>query len=160
SPTFKWPIPPPSDQDISIKEILERYTNADLLKHVLMAKSEEDKRQTAQYVLKTEQAKIHLRQLDLQLVRIQQQSTYPYLAPIQQQVLARITSPEDYPHSAHPLCRPYLHQPTTPVSPTEKTSRKRQRSPFLDDVSHRIVMEALKAKLHRPQENKRQRTLP
>lgn len=43
SPTFKWPIPPPSDQDISIKEILERYTNADLLKHVLMAKSEEDK---------------------------------------------------------------------------------------------------------------------
>jgi hypothetical protein len=43
SPTFKWPIPPSSDQDISIKEILERYTNADLLKHVLMAKSEEDK---------------------------------------------------------------------------------------------------------------------
>lgn len=119
-----------------------------------------DKRQTAQYVLKTEQAKVHLRQLDLQLVRIQQQSTYPYLAPIQQQVLARITSPEDYPHSAHPLCRPYLHQPTTPVSPTEKTSKKRQRSPFSDDVSHRIVMEALKAKLHRPQENKRQRTLP
>ncbi|KAG1222979.1 hypothetical protein G6F68_020479 [Rhizopus microsporus] len=74
-----------------------------------MAKSEEDKRQTAKAILKTEQARIHLRRLDLQLAKEQKPRHAPYhvphLAPVR---------PDDssYPHSAHPLCRPYLATPS------------------------------------------------
>jgi hypothetical protein len=42
SPIFQWSIA--SEQEISIKELLEKYTDDhELLKYVLMAKSEEDK---------------------------------------------------------------------------------------------------------------------
>ncbi|CAO3656507.1 unnamed protein product [Mucor hiemalis] len=143
---FEWPVPP-HDNDISVREIIEKYypNDQELLKHVLMAKAEEDRKQTAQDVLKTERARIHLRQLDLEIIKEQSRAnhhpihalppppppppTYGYysLAPIQQQVLARITgssehpqhnnhntqkdyqaptSPVVYPHSAHPLCPP------------------------------------------------------
>ncbi|EIE85883.1 hypothetical protein G6F46_013505 [Rhizopus delemar] len=149
SPTFQWSIA--SEQEISIKELLEKYTDDhELLKYVLMAKSEEDKRQTAKAILKTEQARIHLRRLDLQLAKEQKPRRAPYhvphLAPVR---------PDDssYPHSAHPLCRPYL---ATPVSPTDNKKRN-----SLDDQHHK-VMSALKAKLQRGPlaYEKRQRTLP
>jgi hypothetical protein len=42
---FQWPVPPVtsnSNTDISVREILERCPD-DVLKHVLMAKAEEDK---------------------------------------------------------------------------------------------------------------------
>ncbi|CAO3696923.1 unnamed protein product [Rhizopus stolonifer] len=56
--------------ELSIHEILLKYANnPPLLHHVLKAKSEEDRKETAQLVLKTEQAKLHLRQLDLQWIR-------------------------------------------------------------------------------------------
>ena len=136
-------------------------------------------KQTAQDVLKTEQARIHLRQIELELMREQSriatpplQQGYYSLAPVQQQVLARITGSTDnqyhppaspvaaYPHSAHPLCPPenrlnpprqyHLH-PTTPISPhDENRKRKQQHSqPEEDKLSHNKVMEALKAKIQR-----------
>lgn len=131
------------------------------------------KKQAAQIVLRTEEVRIHLRQLDLQLAREQthQGSSYslPYLIPVQQQAFARITLPEDhdryYPHSAHPLSHPYF-QPTTPISPTEK---KRSRASFSENedklASHNKVMKALKTKVqHTPsslsESDKQQRTLP
>ncbi|KAG0756540.1 hypothetical protein G6F16_011255 [Rhizopus arrhizus] len=172
SPTFQWTTPP--QQEISIKEILNKYeSNPELLKHVLMAKSEEDKKQTAQIVLRTEEVRIHLRQLDLQLAREQthQRSSYspPYLIPVQQQAFARIALPEDhdhyYPHSAHPLSHPYF-QPTTPISPTEK---KRSRASFSENedklVPHNKIMKTLKTRVqHTPsslsESDKQQRTLP
>ncbi|KAI9025944.1 hypothetical protein CLU79DRAFT_70761 [Phycomyces nitens] len=155
SSAFPWPAPsPPSTKhsshspsnEVTIKEILDRYKdNPELLKHVLIAKAEEDKRQAAEDTLKTEQARIHLRQMDIDFIREQTklgrsmsekthypshpqkyQVSYYGLAPVQQQVLARITgsdttyqsysppsisepyphspSPPVYPHSAHPLC--------------------------------------------------------
>ncbi|GAA5799886.1 hypothetical protein HPULCUR_005307 [Helicostylum pulchrum] len=153
---FQWPIPNKSpitknnnnNNEISVREIIEKYypNDKELLKHALMAKAEEDKKQTAQDTLKTEQARIHLRHLDLELMREQTKVTvqpqYYSLAPVQQQVLARITghpnhispsnnnnnnqqppaSPGVYPHSAHPLCLPdnrlnpprqYLQLPTS-----------------------------------------------
>ncbi|CAO3692318.1 unnamed protein product [Rhizopus stolonifer] len=128
--------------EISIKELLEKYTNDHaLLKHVLMAKSEEDKRQTAKAVLKTEHARIHLRRLDMQIAK----ERHGYKAP-----LARIRSPEEpHPHSAHPLCRPHL-QLSTPISPTDK-------NPFKD---HYKVMTTLKQKIRGTHYEKRHRTLP
>ncbi|KAI8880507.1 hypothetical protein K501DRAFT_335324 [Backusella circina FSU 941] len=145
SSAFQWPIPPSSPNnsstEISVKQILDKYSHdPEILKHALMAKSEEDKKQTAHDTLKTEQARIQLKYLDLELAkeqaktaRQQQPVGVPYygLAPIQQQVLARIHgtdhpqtiySPTNipsehhtaypaspvvaYPHSAHPLCPP------------------------------------------------------
>ncbi|KAI8997197.1 hypothetical protein BDB01DRAFT_770223 [Pilobolus umbonatus] len=141
---FEWPVPnSPNNKmisnDISLREILDKFSHdQELLKHALMAKVEEDKKQTAKDTLKTEHARIHLKQLDMELMREQSKiaryhHSTPYapsfysLAPIQQQVIARITgseqnhphpqlppphhhqppiSPIVYPHSAHPLCPP------------------------------------------------------
>lgn len=103
---------------------------------------------------------------------------YYSLAPVQQQVLARITenqppsSPVVYPHSAHPLCvpdnrlnpprqysqhlqLPTSQQPTTPISPNHdyEVLRKRPRGSVSiteeDKLTHNKVMEALKAKIQR-----------
>ncbi|KAI9497575.1 hypothetical protein BDB00DRAFT_868172 [Zychaea mexicana] len=203
--------------DISLRHLLDRYRDEhDLLQHVLKAKLEEDKKIAAQDTLKIEQARIHLRELDLELMREHGKATIRYydkqhttpeyitpapppthlppplgmgnsvtthatttntptpagphttlppisssqyngLAPVQQQVLARITSSssfghtEAYPHSAHPLCPPSdphayrrnnrlypSQQPATPISPggalngDDKTVRKRSRNSVND----------------------------
>ncbi|CAO3597745.1 unnamed protein product [Absidia cylindrospora] len=83
---FQWPAPlsPRFEQDdhrndttatntdIPLKDILEKYKDdADILQHILMAKAEEDKKQAARDMLKTEQARIHLKQLDLEYLREQ-----------------------------------------------------------------------------------------
>ncbi|KAG2190781.1 hypothetical protein INT46_001821 [Mucor plumbeus] len=131
STAFQWPVPTTTCTDISVKEIIEKYqsNNNDLLKHALMAKSEEDKKLTAQVVLKTEQARLYLRQMDIELIKKQsilvakqpslypvyspphqqqqqqqQQQTYAYysLAPVQQQVLARITGSSSATEHHHP----------------------------------------------------------
>ncbi|KAF7728915.1 hypothetical protein EC973_005310 [Apophysomyces ossiformis] len=138
---------PESPTDISVKEILDRYQNdPDIMKQVLAAKAAEDKKRTARDGLLIELARIQQRRIDLELAREQIKSTYRTpaplhaplsssvnlsssigyhgLAPLQQQVIARITgsaetnqipaktqnsarpppSPYYYPHSAHPLC--------------------------------------------------------
>ncbi|KAL1925989.1 hypothetical protein VTP01DRAFT_7185 [Rhizomucor pusillus] len=218
---FQWPVPTSpatkeDEPDITVKQILERYRDdPDLLRHILMAKAEEDKRRTAEDTLKVEQARIQLRELDLQVIREHSRATTRYydklalappmtgvpysatghpsdtpyygLAPVQQQVLARITGDNEqqrppspvvpYPHSAHPLCPPsssrnhLLHpppqqqqqqQPATPISPSEEHSRKRNRASVSnnghDNLSHDMVMEALKAKIQRSSDGKRVRT--
>jgi hypothetical protein len=47
SSAFQWPIPsssPNSPTEISVKQILDKYSHdPEILKHALMAKSEEDK---------------------------------------------------------------------------------------------------------------------
>lgn len=45
STAFQWPVPTTTCADISVREIIEKYhpNNNDLLKHALIAKSEEDK---------------------------------------------------------------------------------------------------------------------
>ncbi|KAI8333731.1 hypothetical protein BC941DRAFT_434317 [Chlamydoabsidia padenii] len=224
---FQWPAPlsprllsdgqdtTAINTDTPLKEILEKYQDdADILRHILLAKAEEDKRLAARDMLKTEQARIYLKQLDLEYIREQNRlyqippppatslplpppppppqsatssivaaagtPTVYGLAPVQQQVLARLTgthsdhqqqpsSPVAYPHSAHPLCpdvrttsryqrhRP-TNQPSTPISP--ETRQKRTQPD--DKLSHNKVMEALKAKIQRgsPHTEKRQRHLP
>ncbi|KAG0166552.1 hypothetical protein DFQ28_007135 [Apophysomyces sp. BC1034] len=167
---FTWPIPspPPNKQEISVKEILETYKDdPDLLKHVLLAKAEEDKKQAAGDTLKAEQARIYLKQMDLELMREQAKARYQQdkpsyaghygLAPVQQQVLARITgsdpyhhhhhgpssayveaypaphhhrpppSPVAYPHSAHPLCPPEQQQP--PYRPATRAQHHHRLQP-------------------------------
>ncbi|KAF1798085.1 hypothetical protein FB192DRAFT_1289339 [Mucor lusitanicus] len=140
---FQWPpaaaaAPSPSSSDISVKDIIDKYhlNDKELLKHALIAKSEEDKKLTAQDVLKTEQARLHLRQMDIELIREQsklaarqpplypvyvsprhqqQQQPYAYygLAPVQQQVLARITAPHTSIPHAQQQQQPYYQQPSS-----------------------------------------------
>ncbi|KAI9256816.1 hypothetical protein EDC94DRAFT_522837 [Helicostylum pulchrum] len=136
STAFHWPIPESPSRlkpikpqnknmnELSIKEILERYNeDPELMKYILTAKSEEDKKKAAKDTLKVEEARIQLRQMDLDFAREQtkasaryerhslhpahhyapspqhpQQSYGPYygLAPVQQQVLARFNYPPQY----------------------------------------------------------------
>ncbi|KAI9254885.1 hypothetical protein BY458DRAFT_558696 [Sporodiniella umbellata] len=100
--------------EITIKELLEKYTHDQaLLRHVLMAKSEEDKRQTAKAILKTEQARIHLRRLELEIIK-ERQSVKSNACKF------RVRSPESpYPHSAHPLSRSRLPSPIEKLASTE-----------------------------------------
>ncbi|KAG0168399.1 hypothetical protein DFQ28_008436 [Apophysomyces sp. BC1034] len=151
-----------SPTDISVREILDKYhADPDIMKQVLAAKAAEDKKRTAKDVLLIEYARIQQRQMDLELLREQTKPLYRArplppqappgaaatassslvsigyhsLAPLQQQVIARITcpgetsqtphkalsnsrpppSPYHYPHSAHPLC------PTTTTTTTTTT---------------------------------------
>ncbi|KAI8388210.1 uncharacterized protein BYT42DRAFT_226432 [Radiomyces spectabilis] len=139
SSTFQWPLPSsptrssPSSS-MTVKEILDRYSeDPDILKHILMAKVEEDKKQTAKDVLKTEHARIHLKQLDMEILRWTQSGYPPQQQPYPSRVMPTngagdpslmpkinappppiVTqhthhappSPVVYPHSAHPLCPP------------------------------------------------------
>ncbi|KAI9480555.1 MAG: hypothetical protein EXX96DRAFT_617541 [Benjaminiella poitrasii] len=91
---FQWPIPPPSPShlkpinnttstnsfvstspnmnEITVREILDRYSSdSELLKYILTAKSEEDKKKAARDTLKAEEARIQIRQMDLDLAREQ-----------------------------------------------------------------------------------------
>ncbi|KAI8884249.1 hypothetical protein K501DRAFT_248246 [Backusella circina FSU 941] len=126
---------PSSLKDITVKEILVKYDNdPELLKYILSAKAEEDKRSSAKDVLKTQEVRIQLKQIDIDIAREQAKAHACYeqppfqaqgvpfskLAPVQEQVLARFSYPHQstpknhhplppspatlYPHSAHPLC--------------------------------------------------------
>ncbi|KAG2209513.1 hypothetical protein INT47_008357 [Mucor saturninus] len=54
--------------DISVGEILDIYKNdTDLLKHILAAKTEEDKRKGAEEMRRAEEARLHSKFIDLQL---------------------------------------------------------------------------------------------
>ncbi|KAG1474866.1 hypothetical protein G6F56_000090 [Rhizopus delemar] len=177
---FQWPIPQQSgSSEISIREILDHYGNdPELLKCILTAKSEEDKKKSARDTLKAEEARIQLRHMDLEMAREQSKSRappYAYgLAPVQQQVLARFNHPPPqpqyqrpplpphehrpppspaipHPHSAHPLCPPsgeYRMQSNTDERSTLKRSRN-SISNETEQLSHDKVMEALKAKIQR-----------
>ncbi|KAI8087027.1 uncharacterized protein B0P05DRAFT_602816 [Gilbertella persicaria] len=127
---FQWPIPSSPSQlksitnDITVKEILDRYSDdPEILKYILTAKSEEDKKKAARDTLKAEEARIRLRQMDLEIAKETKQETpvqvipqpplpqqpviqtpvhhpsygpYYGLAPVQQQVLARFHYPPNY----------------------------------------------------------------
>ncbi|KAI7885805.1 hypothetical protein K492DRAFT_170887 [Lichtheimia hyalospora FSU 10163] len=148
---FQWPLPPQSELELSIKEILDVYQHdPELLKLVLSAKAEEDKKLAARNTLQVEQARIQQRVMDLDMLRayhrlpsntidngIQPQqhaaitSAHPHpppgavvYAPLQQQVIARITEAHSpvgaYPHSAHPLCSDYARYPPPPPPPPQQ----------------------------------------
>ncbi|KAK4509164.1 high-affinity iron permease [Mucor velutinosus] len=160
SSAFQWPpvaAPSSSSSDISVKEIIDKYhpNNNELLKHALIAKSEEDKRLTAQDVLKTEQARLYLRQMDIELIKEQsklaarqlplhpvyaspqqqqqqqQQQPYAYygLAPVQQQVLARITGGSSATPSKH------HHQPPHTSIPHSQQQQQQQQQPYYQQPS-------------------------
>ncbi|KAI9289592.1 hypothetical protein BC943DRAFT_376840 [Umbelopsis sp. AD052] len=174
--------------DISIKEILDKYRDdKELMKHVLAAKAEEDKKRAAEETLRVEQARIQLKYLDLELAREQsrQHRTEPTLAPLQQQLLARITGKESEnyatPSSMHPspTILPPIQQhlsphsiPTaqqqqlSPISPETSSPRKRSRANHFDThgvnrptPSHDQVMEALKAKIQKGRQLNRANSL-
>ncbi|KAI9263031.1 hypothetical protein BY458DRAFT_514652 [Sporodiniella umbellata] len=91
-------------QDISIKEILKRHSNdPELLKCILTAKSEEDKKKTARDVLKAEKVRIQLRHIDMELAREQYKSRYPTRYEPYQTPPAPATYIPSTPHSATPL---------------------------------------------------------
>ncbi|KAI8983445.1 hypothetical protein BDB01DRAFT_790793 [Pilobolus umbonatus] len=141
---FQWPIPPPNthlrymnnqSKDITIKEILDRYQDdPELLKYILTAKAEEDKKKAAKDTLKVEEARIQLRQMDIELAREHSklsthydtsrhshsahpppspqtlpppQPSYYGLAPVQQQLLARF----NYPYREQPPPSPAMSYP-------------------------------------------------
>ncbi|KAG2213193.1 hypothetical protein INT47_011342, partial [Mucor saturninus] len=90
---FHWPIPgSPSHlkpithshpnnnmNELTVKEILERYSDdPELMKYILTAKSEEDKKKAAKDTLKAEEARIQLRQMDLDFAREQTKASTRY----------------------------------------------------------------------------------
>ncbi|CAO3699719.1 unnamed protein product [Rhizopus stolonifer] len=141
---------PPSMQDISVKEILEHHSNdTELLKCILTAKSEEDKKTAARDMLRAEEARIQLRHMDLELAREQHKPSYP-------PVLARYKpypppQHSPYPHSAHPLC-PNMHM-------EERRYNRNNSTTYGEQISHSKVMEALKAKIQRGHTMKDTKTL-
>ncbi|KAI7894886.1 uncharacterized protein EV154DRAFT_458778 [Mucor mucedo] len=161
---FHWPIPgSPSHlkpithshpnnnmNELTVKEILERYSDdPELMKYILTAKSEEDKKKAAKDTLKAEEARIQLRQMDLDFARPPSaaatgppppqhgQGYAPYygLAPVQQQVLARFNYPPHYGghQSGHPPPSspsvPYPHSAHPLCTSTDRVQQLRQSSP-------------------------------
>ncbi|KAI7867948.1 hypothetical protein BDF14DRAFT_1797881 [Spinellus fusiger] len=141
---FEWPIPSPSAHttdtavanDISLQEILSAYQHEpELLRHILAAKTAEDKKRAAHLTLKTEMARIQLRRMDMELMHEQEKhtvrdrptSTYPpigngtpysHLAPIQQQVMARFTHGPEMTRRLTPMPLSdtlFSRPPTSPV---------------------------------------------
>ncbi|EPB86196.1 hypothetical protein HMPREF1544_07008 [Mucor circinelloides 1006PhL] len=101
---FQWPIPPspshlkPNPQamnDITVKEILERYNeDPELLKYILTAKTEEDKKKAAKDTLRAEEARIQLRHMDLELAREQSKASARFERPVYPPGY-----PQPYPHA-------------------------------------------------------------
>ncbi|KAI8338826.1 hypothetical protein BD560DRAFT_412798 [Blakeslea trispora] len=119
---FDWPTP---TSDISVREIIDKYytTHPDLLKHALMAKIEEDKKLTANDILRTEQARIELRRLDIELLKEQSKSRdrvmihSPYL-PQQKQAIAHIRNHHEHqPIPDHHLAYQHITKSLPPPSP-------------------------------------------
>ncbi|KAI8367325.1 hypothetical protein BD560DRAFT_447716 [Blakeslea trispora] len=165
SSAFQWPIPPSSPSqsksiltnDITVKEILDRYSDdPELLKYILTAKSEEDKKKAARDTLRAEEVRIKLRQMDLDLAREQAKTdivatpiqvlphplpppppppsnpahTYIGLAPVQQQVLARFHYPPNYqPQPPLSPSVPYPHS-AHPLCPPSSNDRLQPPSSF------------------------------
>ncbi|KAM3583051.1 ATP-dependent RNA helicase [Umbelopsis sp. WA50703] len=73
SSAFQWPSPSQvalSYSDISIKDILDTYQHdVELLKVILLAKAEEDKKRTAEEVCKAEEAKLKAKTIELELMK-------------------------------------------------------------------------------------------
>ncbi|KAI8091542.1 P-loop containing nucleoside triphosphate hydrolase protein [Thamnidium elegans] len=96
--------------DISVGEILDMYKNdTDLLKHILAAKTEEDKRKGAEEVRRAEEARLHSKFIDLQLDQNRRSSMLDglsqndWLSPVQ---------------NNHDLLSPFLNN--TPPSPSSQ----------------------------------------
>ncbi|KAL0077953.1 hypothetical protein J3Q64DRAFT_1683590 [Phycomyces blakesleeanus] len=142
SSAFEWPIPSsPSVQaasqgelaEISLKEILTSYQDdPELLKHVLAAKTAENKARLNKLTLKAELARIQLRNMDFDILHEQarhpfhpgrptepQSAFYRGLAPIQKQVIARFANSSESSRnvlSIPPFAGPYsTHPPVSPV---------------------------------------------
>ncbi|KAI7905549.1 uncharacterized protein BX663DRAFT_558959 [Cokeromyces recurvatus] len=128
---FQWPIPPsPSHlksinnttysatsnsnmNEITVKEILDRYSSdPELLKYILTAKSEEDKKKAARDTLKAEEARIIIRQMDLDFAREQVKATARFERQPQQGYVSippqqQPTLPPPLPLSQPPTYGPY-----------------------------------------------------
>ncbi|GAA5798174.1 hypothetical protein HPULCUR_003574 [Helicostylum pulchrum] len=96
--------------DISVGEILDMYKNdTDLLKHILAAKTEEDKRKGAEEIRRAEEARLHSKFIDLQLDQNRRSSMLDglsqndWLSPVQ---------------NNHDLLSPFLNN--TPPSPSSQ----------------------------------------
>ncbi|KAI8380551.1 hypothetical protein EDC96DRAFT_604043 [Choanephora cucurbitarum] len=181
SRTSLFDCPTPTS-DISVREIIDKYytTHPDLMKHALMAKIEEDKKLAANDILRTEQARIELRRLDIELLREQsrlkdrsmtQQARIRHHEPIPDHITKSFTPASPivvYPHSAHPLCTDNRLARQL-LSIGHDNNRKRGHNSE-EKPNHNKVMEALKAKIQRsgasPSNSacrpldKKQRTLP
>ncbi|CAG8727674.1 8454_t:CDS:2 [Gigaspora margarita] len=72
---FSYPSPstnPPPKTDISLREILDTYRdNNDLLKQILTAKAEEDKRRAEEEKYKTEAVRLQCKQVELEMLKEQ-----------------------------------------------------------------------------------------
>ncbi|ORZ06684.1 hypothetical protein BCR42DRAFT_426976 [Absidia repens] len=131
--------------DISVGDILEIYKHdTDLLRHILMAKAEEDKRRAAEEVRRTEEARLQCKYLELGWEHQKQMSdpstfTNEFLSGSLGSLAVSSTDIPDWlsipPNntmtttlSPSPMAASLSHFDQTPPSPT--TSYYRPRSPF------------------------------
>ncbi|RIA98404.1 hypothetical protein C1645_750181 [Glomus cerebriforme] len=128
--------------DISLREILDMYRdNHDLLKQILSAKSEEDKRRTEEGKYKTEQIRLQYKQVELEILREQKKppTIYTGVPPVNTSTPGfNVKSPSDV-HSPYLSIPPPIdaHFPaTTPTSATPRLSPPSSATTGHDNVSY------------------------
>ncbi|CAB4382409.1 hypothetical protein RhiirA5_360629 [Rhizophagus irregularis] len=131
--------------DISLREILDMYRdNHDLLKQILTAKSEEDKRRTEEGKYKTEQVRLQYKQVELEILREQKKppTIYTGVPPVNTSTPGfNVKSPSDV-HSPYLSIPPPIdaHFPaTTPTSATPRLSPPSSATTGHDSVSYNGV---------------------
>ncbi|CAG8572001.1 10520_t:CDS:2, partial [Acaulospora morrowiae] len=125
SSAFSYPSPATKIQktDISLREILETYRdNNDLLRQILTAKAEEDKRRAEEEKHKTEALRLQCKQVELEMLKEQKKppTIFTGVPPINTSSSFNSKSPSDI-HSPYlPIPPPIdTHFPaTTPTSAT------------------------------------------
>ncbi|RIB29236.1 hypothetical protein C2G38_2027910 [Gigaspora rosea] len=215
---FSYPSPstnPPPKTDISLREILDTYRdNNDLLKQILAAKAEEDKRRAEEEKYKTEAVRLQCKQVELEMLKEQKKpptiftgvphahfpanATTPTSAtrlsppsssndsvsynhngisshnnsynPLSQRPSLTLSIPS-FPiitaspttmHNQHPFSTPTSSVQEHPSSASSQTNHysqspttggKRSKPSSESEVDHEYVMEALRQKVQRNQEN-------
>lgn len=133
---FVWPIPSSPSQpkptkytmnELTVREILDRYNeDPELLKYILTAKSEEDKKKAAKDTLRAEEARIQLRQMDLDLAREQTKASARYERMSHPVTTAYVQTPQvQHPHHHAPPPPP----PPPPSLPSQAQAQAQTQQP-------------------------------
>ncbi|CAG8616642.1 1088_t:CDS:2, partial [Ambispora leptoticha] len=95
--------------DLSLREILDMYRDNDLLKQILTAKTEEDKRRAEEEKCKAEQFRLQCKQVELEMMREQKKPPTIFTGVPREALNTSYntkTSPSD------------IHSPYLPIPPT------------------------------------------
>ncbi|CAG8492794.1 36206_t:CDS:2 [Racocetra persica] len=125
---YSYPSPatnPSPRTDISLREILDTYRdNNDLLKQILAAKAEEDKRRAEEEKYKTEAVRLQCKQVELEMLKEQKKppTIITGVPPMNSSSNFNMKSPSDISSPYLPIPPPNdTHFPATATTPTSAT---------------------------------------